>query len=401
LATFPVVSGGGGGSVYYLNTCVDSITPSGLKQMSRSAAFITPNVTCVIDNSGIIDGSPFVTFITDVDQPNLTELPGGVWEYNAYLSVGSGTSSQVRAEVWKYNTNTSIFSNISIGAPLTLADGDNVSLYAFSTAVPTTPLATNDRIAVYLVALNTTDVVCLTTSASRLAAVTTTFTSGIGSVNGLSASSQFFCTTTIGDDFNITSSCCTHCFNLPTASATKRGLLSCQDFGIFNNKQSSSYPANTFYANPTSSTATAIAATYCDSGEQTLIFACISQTATVCYSAGTQYYRYTKIGNLVNLFAFVCFTGTASNSTGVELKLPNTIPTPASSTLIPTTLGQTITVASSMFSNTTAFGGGIVKSALTISSSNTSFYSICWILPTIQSACKVYVSNVTYIANSI
>jgi len=399
LATFPVVSGGGGGSVYYLNTCVDSITPSGLKQMSRSAAF--PTSTCVIDNSGIADGDPFVTFITDVGQPNLTELPGGVWEYNAYLSVASGTSSQVRADVYKYCNSNSIFYNIGLGAPLTLADGDNVSLYAFSTAIQTTPLATDDRIAVYLVGINTTDIVCLTTSASRLAAVTTTFTSGIGSVNGLSASSQFFCTTTNGNDFNITSSCCTHCFNLPTASATKRGLLSCEDWGIFNNKQNSSYPANTFYANPTSSTTTAIAATYCESGEQTLAFGCITQTASVGYSAGTQYYRYTKIGNLVNLFAFVCFTGTATNSTGVELKLPNTIPTPALSTLIPTTFGQTITVASAMFSNTTNFGGGIVKSALTISSSNTSFYSICWILPSAQTACKVYVSNVTYIANSI
>jgi hypothetical protein len=405
LATFPVVSGGGGGSVYYLNTTVDS-TISGtspspfLKQMSRSAVF--PTSTCVIDNSGVTDGSPFVTFITDVNQPNLTELPGGVWEYNAYLSVGSGTSSQVRADVWKYCSNDSTFYNISVGAPLTLADGDNVSLYAFSTAVPTTPLATDDRIAVYLVALNTTDIVCLTTSASRLAAVTTTFTSGIGSVNGLSASSQFFTQTTSGNDFNITSSCCTHCFNLPTASATKRGLLSCQDWGIFNNKQSSSFPANTFYANPTSSTATAIAATYCESGEQTLAFACISQIGTTCYSAGTQYIRYTKIGNLVNLFAFVCFGATtANNISGIELKLPNTIPTPAASTLIPTSLGQTITVASSMFSAAIGFGGGIVKSALTISGSSTSFYSICWILPSGQNNCKVYVSNVTYIANSI
>ena len=405
LATFPVVSGGGGGSVYYLNTCVDSITPSGLKQMSRSAAFISPLVTCVIDNSGISDGSPFVTFITDVGQPNLTELPGGVWEYNAYLSVASGNTSQVRAEVWKYCTNTSIFSNIGIGAPLTLADGDTVSLYAFSTAVQTTPLATNDRIAVYLVGVNTTDIVCLTTSASRLAAVTTTFTSGIGSINGLSASSQFFTTTTNCNDFCITSSCCTHCFNLPTASATKRGLLSCQDWGIFNNKQSTTYPANTFFVNPTTSTATAIQALYCESGELSLPFACIKQFGTnpiTCYTEGQQVYRWNKIGNLVNLYTYICFNAatTAVNISSIEAKLPSSVPAP----IVPlglTTSGTTIAVSSAMYSNTSTFGGGIVKGGLVISSTSPSAYSMCWVMTGVTTTCRVYVSNVTYMAQSI
>jgi hypothetical protein len=61
--------------------------------------------------------------------------------------------------------------------------------------------------------------------------------SGITSLNGLIAAAQVFSTGTSGSDFNISSLGTTHTFNFPTASATKRGLLSSGDWTIFNNKQ--------------------------------------------------------------------------------------------------------------------------------------------------------------------
>ena len=60
---------------------------------------------------------------------------------------------------------------------------------------------------------------------------------GILSLNGLTTSTQTFATGTTGTDFGISSSGSVHTFNLPTASASNRGLLSSTDWSAFNGKQ--------------------------------------------------------------------------------------------------------------------------------------------------------------------
>jgi len=60
---------------------------------------------------------------------------------------------------------------------------------------------------------------------------------GITSLNGLSVAVQTFATGTVGTDFGIVSSGSVHTFNLPTASASNRGLLSSADWSTFNGKQ--------------------------------------------------------------------------------------------------------------------------------------------------------------------
>ena len=66
---------------------------------------------------------------------------------------------------------------------------------------------------------------------------TPTTSSGITSLNSQTGATQTFATGSSGTDFNISSATNTHTFNLPTASATNRGLLSTTDWSTFNGKQ--------------------------------------------------------------------------------------------------------------------------------------------------------------------
>lgn len=61
--------------------------------------------------------------------------------------------------------------------------------------------------------------------------------SGITSLNSQTGTTQTFATGSSGTDFNIASATNTHTFNLPTASASNRGLLSTSDWSTFNGKE--------------------------------------------------------------------------------------------------------------------------------------------------------------------
>jgi len=60
---------------------------------------------------------------------------------------------------------------------------------------------------------------------------------GMTALNGLTDAVQTISTGTTGSDFNVASSGTNHQFNIPTASATKRGALSTTDWSTFNGKQ--------------------------------------------------------------------------------------------------------------------------------------------------------------------
>ncbi|MFA5184052.1 MAG: hypothetical protein WC456_00835 [Patescibacteria group bacterium] len=67
---------------------------------------------------------------------------------------------------------------------------------------------------------------------------------GITSINGLTDLTQTFATGTSGTDFGISSSGTIHTFNLPSASAANRGLLTAADWSSFNAKVSSQWTTN-------------------------------------------------------------------------------------------------------------------------------------------------------------
>lgn len=82
------------------------------------------------------------------------------------------------------------------------------------------------------------------TLGTNLAFVGTTLNAsggGITTLNTLTAATQTMVVGSANNDFTITSGTATHTFDLPTASASKRGALSTTDWTTFNNKLSSAY----------------------------------------------------------------------------------------------------------------------------------------------------------------
>jgi hypothetical protein len=99
-------------------------------------------------------------------------------------------------------------------------------------------MLTTDRIAlrVYIVDSVLGRTIINHTQDSHLCQIITSFSSGVSSINGLTKQTQYLAVGTAGTDFAINSATDTHTFNLPTASATKRGALSTTDWTSFDNR---------------------------------------------------------------------------------------------------------------------------------------------------------------------
>ena len=233
LATLP--SGGGGGSSvnYYLNGSINASVAT-YKQLSNTAVIGAGTDFQLIGN-GLIS-----QFLTDVGNPNRTEIPGGAWNFEMFFSMSSnGGTPAFYVELLKYDgvTFTSIASSSTI--PENITGGTSIDLYLTSLAVPTTPLLVTDRLAIRVYIVNNSGgrTATLHTEDNHLCEIITTFSGGVTSLNGLTANTQYFSTGTTGTDFNISSATDTHTFNLPTASATNRGALSSANWSTFNSKQ--------------------------------------------------------------------------------------------------------------------------------------------------------------------
>lgn len=235
LGVFPTVGGGGGGSVYYLNGntsqgSIGGITMYELSKVAQSG----PSADFTRNTTGTI-----ASFITDAGDPNQTSIPAGIWVFEAYLSESGGGAAHatIQAVVEKWNGSTVTL--IATGATEEITNGSQRDLYQFAVSIPSgVTLSTTDRIIIQLQVANANGkTVTLYTENSNISSVTTTFANGLAALNGLTESTQYFATGTSGTDFNINSLTNTHTFNIPTASATNRGLLSTTDWSAFNSKQ--------------------------------------------------------------------------------------------------------------------------------------------------------------------
>jgi hypothetical protein len=233
LATLPTSGGGGNNVNYYLNGGT-SASVGTYYQMSKTAVIGTA-VDFSLAGNGLIS-----QWLTDVNDPNLTEIPAGNWNFEMFFSASSsGGTPQFYIELLKYDgvTFTSISDNSL--APESITSGTLTDLYLTSVPVPYTTLLTTDRLAIRIYIVNSVLGRTIThhTQNSHLCQVITTFSSGLSSINGLTKQTQYLAVGTSGTDFAINSVTDTHTFNLPTASATNRGALSSANWSTFNGKQ--------------------------------------------------------------------------------------------------------------------------------------------------------------------
>jgi len=231
--------GGGGGKVYYFNGGVSMGTFGGFTMYELGD---TANTGAAANFTRATTGA-IANFITDPNKPGLLQIPAGSWTIDAWMSeTGSGANhAQVWAVLEKWNGST--ITTIATSPIEEITEGNSPNLYTWAISVPTTSLLVTDRIIIQFYITNTNGkTVTLYTQNGYVGEVHTTFTTGIGAINGLTAPAQYLVTGTSGTDFNINSVTATHTFNLPTASATNRGALSSADWTTFNNKIS---PADT------------------------------------------------------------------------------------------------------------------------------------------------------------
>ena len=141
--------GGGGSSVnYYLNGSINQGTFAGSTyyQLSKTPVFGAGTNFTRLNSSG---NGYVASFITDANDPNLTNIPGGNWTLEFYFNSSSGGGSpKFYGEIYKWDGST--FTLIASGStnPETISGGTTVDQYFTSIAVPQTSLAATDRIAI-------------------------------------------------------------------------------------------------------------------------------------------------------------------------------------------------------------------------------------------------------------
>jgi hypothetical protein len=216
-------SGGGGSSVnYYLNGGTSQGTFGGTTYYEFSkTAVIGTGADFNRNTNGYI-----ASFITDVADPSLLLIPAGNWNLEFFFSSSSaGGSPSFYAELYKYDGTTFTLIASGSAAPEGITNGTAIDAYFTALAVPETVLTVNDRLAIRVYVNASSKTITLHTQNGHLCEVITTFTAGLTALNGLQAQVQNFATGTTGTDFAINSSGSTHTFNLPSASATVRGVV--------------------------------------------------------------------------------------------------------------------------------------------------------------------------------
>jgi hypothetical protein len=234
LANFPTSSGGGASVSYYLNGSVSQGTFGGVAMREiNKVPIIGGGTDFTINADGYIQ-----SFITDANDPNQLEIPAGNWTFETYFSASSnGGNPKFYIELYKWDGATLTLIASNSATPENITGGTTIDLYLTALAVPQTALLATDRLAVRFYVIHSGRTITLHTEDNHLSQIITTFSTGLTSLNGLTAQTQLLAVGTAGTDFAISSTTATHTFNLPTASAANRGALSSADWTAFDAKQ--------------------------------------------------------------------------------------------------------------------------------------------------------------------
>jgi hypothetical protein len=234
LANFPTSTGGGASVSYYLNGSISQGTFGGVAMREiNKVPIIGAGTDFTINADGYIQ-----SFITDANDPNQLEIPAGNWNFESYFSASSsGGTPRFYIELYKWDGAALTLIASNSATPENITGGTTIDLYLTALAVPQTTIAATDRLAVRFYVIHSGRTITMHTEDNHLSQIITTFSTGLTSLNGLTAQTQLLAVGTAGTDFAISSTTATHTFNLPTASAANRGALSTDDWSTFNGKQ--------------------------------------------------------------------------------------------------------------------------------------------------------------------
>jgi hypothetical protein len=241
LADFPTNGGGGSSISFYLNGSVNQGTFGGSTYYQLGDVANTgTGVDFNISSNGLI-----AQFITDVNVPNIINIPAGNFNIEFYFSASSGGGNpNFYVELYKYNGSTFTLLGSNAFAPEGITNGTTIDSYFTNISVAQATLLVTDRLAVRVYVNNSSRTITLHTQANHLGQIITTLSKGMLSLNGQSNQTQYFAIGTTGTDFNISSTSGIHNFNIPTASASNRGALSSADWTTFNSKVAGSGTTN-------------------------------------------------------------------------------------------------------------------------------------------------------------
>ena len=335
-------SGGGGSAVsYYLNGGTAASVATYYQMINT--AVVGTNADFSLAGNGLIS-----QWLTDVGNPNQLQIAAGNWNFEMYMSASSsGGTPAFYVQLLKYDGSTFTSIASSSVVPENIIGGTSIDLYLTSLAVPQTTLLATDRLAVRVYIVNSVGgrTITMHTQDSHLCQIITNFSSGISALNGLTSTTQTFATGTDSSDFKIVSSGNIHKFNLPTASATKRGALSSTDWSTFNGKigaadtsifQRKSIAAYSFMANNTPSAANTTAQVFNDSSVKTYPATNITWTGgTAPSTLTTNTYTFTQVGKMVNLYIYLVYTNAGIAPASLTLQLPSDVPQPSNLGLSP------------------------------------------------------------------
>jgi len=157
--TIPSGGSGGGGLVYYLNyqntTGISPTTglptsPVAVSQLGRNYSVGSGSIT----SANLTNGSYSLVcgFVTIVGEPNVTEIPAGLWDFNIWadVSASSGAQTQFQIRIYKYDSTAGTYTSLANSDDVFIYDPAAIAQYIANVTMPQTTILATDRIYVEL-----------------------------------------------------------------------------------------------------------------------------------------------------------------------------------------------------------------------------------------------------------